>query len=68
MGRLASKGTGFLLVSSEMPELLAVCDRIYVLCEGRVTAELDRHEFDQETIMEAATRFTDKVGAAVGAA
>jgi ABC-type sugar transport system ATPase subunit len=68
MGRLASDGTGFLLVSSEMPELLAVCDRIYVLCEGRVTAELARHEFDQETIMEAATRFTDKVGVTVGAA
>jgi ABC-type sugar transport system ATPase subunit len=69
MGRLAGEGTGFLLVSSEMPELLAVCDRIYVLCEGRVTAELARGEFDQETIMEAATRFTDKVGgAAVDAA
>jgi ABC-type sugar transport system ATPase subunit len=68
MGRLAREGTGFLLVSSEMPELLAVCDRIYVLCEGRVTAELDRDAFDQEVIMEAATRYTDKVGAAVGAA
>jgi ribose transport system ATP-binding protein len=67
MGRLATQGTGFLLVSSELAELLAVCDRIYVLCEGRVTAELDRAAFDQETIMEAATRFTDKVGA-VGAA
>jgi ribose transport system ATP-binding protein len=67
VGRLAAEGRGFLLVSSEMPELLAVCDRIYVLCEGRVTAELARDEFDQEAIMEAATRFTDKVGTAVGA-
>ncbi|MFN8520347.1 MAG: sugar ABC transporter ATP-binding protein [Chloroflexota bacterium] len=63
MGRLARQGTGFLVVSSEMPELLAVCDRIYVLCEGRVTAEFDRASFDQEAIMEAATRFADKVGA-----
>ncbi|MET0773444.1 MAG: sugar ABC transporter ATP-binding protein [Candidatus Limnocylindrales bacterium] len=62
MGRLATRGTGFLLASSEMPELLAVCDRIYVLCEGRVTAELERAAFDQEAIMEAATRFIDKVG------
>ena len=62
MGALATQGTGFLLVSSEMPELLAVCDRIYVLCEGRITAELERAAFDQETIMEAATRFVDKVG------
>jgi ABC-type sugar transport system ATPase subunit len=68
MGRLAAQGTGFLLVSSEMPELLAVCDRIYVLCEGRITAELERAAFDQEAIMEAATRFMDKVGAATEAA
>ncbi len=68
MGRLAAEGTGFLLVSSEMPELLAVCDRIYVLCEGRVTAELDRVAFDPEVIMEAATRFTDRVGAGADAA
>jgi ribose transport system ATP-binding protein len=68
MGRLASQGTGFLLVSSEMPELLAVCDRIYVLCEGRITAELERGAFDQEVIMEAATRFADKVGTAADAA
>jgi len=64
MGRLAAQGTGFLLVSSEMPELLAVCDRIYVLCEGRITAEFARDAFDQEAIMEAATRFADKAAAA----
>ncbi len=61
VGQLARNGTAFLLVSSEMPELLAVCDRIYVLCEGRLTAEFDREAFDQEAIMEAATRFTEKV-------
>ena len=59
VGELAQEGTGFLLVSSEMPELLAVCDRIYVLCDGRLTAEFDRDSFDQEAIMEAATRFTE---------
>jgi ABC-type sugar transport system ATPase subunit len=61
VGQLAHNGTAFLLVSSEMPELLAVCDRIYVLCEGRLTAEFNREAFDQEAIMEAATRFTEKV-------
>jgi ribose transport system ATP-binding protein len=57
VGELAHQGTSFLLVSSEMPELLAVCDRIYVLCDGRLTGEFERDDFDQETIMEAATRF-----------
>jgi ABC-type sugar transport system ATPase subunit len=61
IGRLARNGTAFLLVSSEMPELLAVCDRIYVLCEGRLTGEFARKDFNQEAIMEAATRFTGKV-------
>jgi ABC-type sugar transport system ATPase subunit len=60
VGELAGEGTSFLLVSSEMPELLAVCDRIYVLCDGRVTGEFERASFDQEAIMEAATRFVDK--------
>jgi ABC-type sugar transport system ATPase subunit len=61
VGQLAKGGTAFLLVSSELPELLAVCDRIYVLCDGRLTGEFNRGEFDQATIMEAATRFVDKV-------
>jgi ABC-type sugar transport system ATPase subunit len=60
VGELAGEGTSFLLVSSEMPELLAVCDRIYVLCDGRLTGEFGRDEFDQEAIMEAATRFIDE--------
>jgi ABC-type sugar transport system ATPase subunit len=59
VGELAREGTSFLLVSSEMPELLAVCDRIYVLCDGRLTGEFERASFDQEAIMEAATRFVD---------
>jgi ABC-type sugar transport system ATPase subunit len=61
VGQLALRGTAFLLVSSELPELLAVCDRIYVLCDGRLTGEFTRGEFDQATIMEAATRFADKL-------
>ena len=60
VGELAREGTSFLLVSSEMPELLAVCDRIYVLCDGRLTGEFERDHFDQEAIMEAATRFVDE--------
>jgi ABC-type sugar transport system ATPase subunit len=65
VGELARAGTSFLLVSSEMPELLAVCDRIYVLCDGRLTGTFERGAFDQEAIMEAATRFLDEDDRAV---
>ncbi|WP_233869376.1 multiple monosaccharide ABC transporter ATP-binding protein [Paraburkholderia adhaesiva] len=50
---LASKGEGILLISSEMPELLGMCDRIYVMNEGRLVAELGRNEASQERIMRA---------------
>lgn len=55
MNRLSGEGIGILMVSSELPELLAMCDRILVLCEGRVTAEFARGEATQEAILDAAT-------------
>ena len=66
MRRLVAEGMGILLTSSELPELLAVCDRILVLCEGRLTAELARSEATEERIMDAATRFLDRAGAPAG--
>lgn len=57
---LADRGMAILMSSSELPELLAVCDRILVLCEGRLTAELPRQQATEESIMEAATRFLDR--------
>lgn len=53
--RLCREGLAILFTSSELPELLAVCDRILVLCEGRLTAELRRDEFSEAAIMAAAT-------------
>jgi ribose transport system ATP-binding protein len=61
--RLAGQGMGVLMTSSELPELLTVCDRILVLCEGRLTAELPRAEATEELIMDAATRFLDRASA-----
>jgi len=58
--RLASDGMAVIMTSSELPELLAVADRILVLCEGRVTAILPRSEATEETIMHAATAFLDR--------
>ena len=43
------------MVSSELPELLGMCDRIIVLSRGRVTGNIDRGHFSQERIMRAAT-------------
>jgi len=56
MNRLCRSGLGIIMTSSELPELLTVCDRIMVLCEGRKTAEFSRAEATEEKIMHAATR------------
>jgi ABC-type sugar transport system ATPase subunit len=55
MDRLCREGLGILVTSSELPELLTVCDRILVLCEGRMTGEFSRAEATEQRIMEAAT-------------
>ena len=54
IGDLAASGRAILLISSEMPELLALCDRILVMAEGRLTADLPRAGATQEAIMSAA--------------
>jgi ribose transport system ATP-binding protein len=51
---LAETGLGVILVSSELPEVLALSDRIMVMCEGRKTAEFTREEASEEIIMRAA--------------
>jgi rhamnose transport system ATP-binding protein len=52
---LARQGMAILLISSEMPELLGMCDRIVVLREGRQTAEFSRADATQENVLRAAT-------------
>jgi len=51
--KLASEGKGVLMISSELPELLGMCDRIYVMNEGRFVAEFTAAEASQERIMHA---------------
>jgi len=53
INRLADAGKGVLMISSEMPELLGMCDRVYVMNEGSLIAELDIAEASQEKIMHA---------------
>ena len=56
MDSLCRDSLGILLTSSELPELLTVCDRIIVFCEGRLTGEFTREEATEEKLMEAATQ------------
>ncbi|SDP51440.1 monosaccharide ABC transporter ATP-binding protein, CUT2 family [Pedococcus dokdonensis] len=53
--RLASQGKGVIVVSSELPELLGISDRIYTICEGRITGVLDRGQADQESLLRLMT-------------
>ena len=55
MGELVSEGIGIVMISSELPELIGICDRIVVMHEGRITGELDRSMFSEERIMAYAT-------------
>ena len=55
MIELAQKGKALIMVSSELPELIGMCDRIYVLCAGAIVGELSRGEFSQEAVMAYAT-------------
>ena len=52
---LCGDGLAIIITSSELPELITVCDRILVLCEGHATAEFSRSQFSEQKLMEAAT-------------
>lgn len=51
MTEIVKEGKAVIMVSSELPELLGMCDRIYVMCQGKVTGCIGREDFSQETIM-----------------
>ncbi len=51
INELAAEGKGIVFISSEMPELLGMCDRIYVMSEGQIVGELTAEEASQEKIM-----------------
>ncbi len=57
MSRLAKEGMGILMISSEMPEIIGMSDRVIVMCQGRVTGEFERARLSQEEIMTCATQF-----------
>jgi len=51
INELVAQGKSVLLISSDMPELLGMCDRIYIMNEGKIIGEMDRSEASQEAIM-----------------
>ena len=56
IARFADEGLAVLVISSDLPEVLAISDRILVVSEGELVAELDPSTADQATVMMAATR------------
>ncbi|WP_432548743.1 multiple monosaccharide ABC transporter ATP-binding protein [Kineococcus sp. SYSU DK004] len=66
INRLVAAGKAVIVISSELPELLGICDRIYTLSAGRITGEVPRSEATQESLMALMTR--EKVLAPAGAA
>jgi methyl-galactoside transport system ATP-binding protein len=61
---LVKQGKSIIMISSEMPELIGMSNRIIVMCSGRITGEVENEEATQEKIMEFATKFdiNDKIG------
>jgi putative multiple sugar transport system ATP-binding protein len=55
MQRLAAEGKGIIVISSELPELIGICDRIYAIAEGRITGEVARQDATPEALMKYMT-------------
>jgi rhamnose transport system ATP-binding protein len=61
LSELAGRGLAILMISSELPEVLGMADRVLVVCEGRLTADIPRSEATPETVMRAATHAAEPV-------
>lgn len=61
MNDLKKQGIGVIFVSSEMPEIMGISDRILVMCDGKITGELDIEDATQNLILEYATKFENKI-------
>lgn len=64
MNQLKQQGIAVVFVSSELPEVMGIADRIIVMCDGRITGEVMARETTQNEILTLATRFEKKVASA----
>ena len=55
MNEMVQDGITIIMISSELPEFIGMCDRAYTMYEGRITGELQREELTQENIMKLVT-------------
>ncbi|CAN2222382.1 MglA ABC-type sugar transport system, ATPase component [Candidatus Nanopelagicaceae bacterium] len=62
--KLAEEGKSIIMISSELPEVLRLSDRIAVMCDGRITGIIDNKDADQNKIMNLATKFSDDLATA----
>jgi putative multiple sugar transport system ATP-binding protein len=53
--QLADEGKAVIFISSELPEILGMTDRIYTICEGRISGEMNTQDADQESLMRLMT-------------
>ncbi|GAA4775639.1 sugar ABC transporter ATP-binding protein [Microbacterium gilvum] len=60
LSQLAQRGMGVLMISSELPEVLGMADRVLVMREGRITAEIERADATSENVMHAATHANEE--------
>lgn len=58
--RLVAEGKGVIVISSELPELIGICDRIYAIAEGVITGEVERKDFSPELLMKYMTKEKEK--------
>jgi ABC-type sugar transport system ATPase subunit len=65
LDELAAAGKAILLISSEMPEVLGLCDRLIVMRNGRIATILDRVKFDMETVFAHAAGIVDRASSTV---
>ncbi len=63
LSELAGQGLAVLMISSELPEVLGMADRVLVMYEGRLTAEFSRAQADEESVIRAATGQLGEVAA-----
>ena len=60
INKLAAQGKCIVIISSELPEILGICDRIYIMNDGQIVGEMNKDEASQEKIMKCILESTKK--------